>query len=300
MKYIQHFEDFISGDYAFDGFLIEGKGIPHTVKNIVNRIVNHISNNKTKITINEYDLKVNELNIVFDFIRENKKTYASIIVDEIINNIIDKATLKLVIKISDLGSSELKRLITHEVLHLFEIYQRLQKETSEKNGLEMQVSQWLKKLQPVHGVKSQAIYDFTMVLYLAFDYEINARIAETYSVLIETRDDDRKYLYELLKKSNAWNCAEMIENYKPVLLHTDYPIFKDFFNELNSNINNTKDFIVYKTVVTDSDVDDILKQYTKYFDKKARNFKRKMIKVITEVVADVNRIYESDKYWGPK
>ncbi len=296
MKYIKHFEDFISGDYAFDGFLIEGKGIPNTVKNIVNRIVNHISDNKTKITINEYDLKVNTLDIVFDFIKENKKTYASVIVDKISNNIIDKATLKLVIKITDIGTSELKRLITHEVLHLFEIYQRLQKETSEKNGLEMQVSQWLKKLQPIHGVKSQAIYDFTMVLYLAFEHEINARVAETYSVLIETRNDDKKYLYEILRRSNAWNCAEKIENYKPVLLPTDYPIFKDFFNELNSNINNTKDFIVYKTVVTDSDVDDILKQYTKYFDKKARNFKRKMIKVITEVIDDIIRIEEQYKW----
>jgi hypothetical protein len=135
-----------------------------------------------------------------------------------------------------------------------------------------------------------------MVLYLAFEHEINARVAETYSVLIETRNDDKKYLYEILRRSNAWNCAEKIENYKPVLLPTDYPIFKDLFNELNSNINNTKDFIVYKTVVTDSDVDDILKQYTKYFDKKARNFKRKMIKVITEVIDDINRIEEQYKW----
>ena len=295
MKYIQHFEDFISGDYAFDGFLIEGKGIPHTVKNVVNRIVN----GKTMFAINYIDLKVNNFIVVLDFKNTVNKPQANIRINETDGSIIEKATLTLTMKIADLNSAEIKRLLTHEVLHLYEIYQRMQ-QNNYNVGLEWSVSDILQRIKSKHATKSQAIYDFTMVLYLAFDFEINARVAETYSVLIETRDDDKKYLYELLKKSNAWNCAEMIENYKPVLTASDYPIFKDFFNELNSNINNTKDFIVYKTVVTDSDVDDILKQYTKYFDKKARNFKRKMIKVITEVVADVNRIYESDKYWGPK
>jgi hypothetical protein len=290
MNHLQHFEDFISGDYAFDGFLIEGKGIPNTVKNVANRIVN----GKTMFTIDYIDLKVNDFIVDLNF-SNTKYNQANIRINNMNGNIIDKATLKLDIKIDDLGSSEIKRLLTHEVLHLYEIYQRTQK-NNYKVGLEWHVSDILQRIKSKYAIKSQAIYDFTMVLYLAFEHEINARVAETYSVLIETRNDDKKYLYEILRRSNAWNCAEKIENYKPVLLPTDYPIFKDLFNELNSNINNTKDFIVYKTVVTDSDVDDILKQYTKYFDKKARNFKRKMIKVITEVIDDINRIEEQYKW----
>lgn len=289
MKYLEYFEGFNTGD-MFDGFLIEGKGIPNTVKNVVKVILK----GNTRFAIDEIDLKVDLFKINLNFTKnDNHKPYGNINVDTQ-NNIIVSATLDVIIRQSDLLTSEFKRLLTHEVLHLYEIYQRTKNYKPEKNGLEWNVSHVLQKIKNKYITRSEEIFNFCKILYLAFDHEINARVAETYTVLIETRNNDKDDLYEVLTQSNAWNCAEKIENYKPDLLPTDYPIFIEFFNELNSNTGNIKDFVIYQQVINNTDVDKILNEYVKMFKKKSEKFKSKMIRVIDEVIKDVDMI--SKKY----
>jgi hypothetical protein len=274
MEHLKFFEEFDSAYHRLDGFLLEGKGVPYSVK----CVVNEIANGKNNININYSDFKVDKLSIDLNHLK-NKKPEAFVqikSIDSITKKII-LANIKITTDLLDLHQGKINRIITHEILHLFELYQRIQVDDS---GKEWKTSNTLITIRNKY-ISNESLYDFIMVLYLSFDQEINARVAETYTVLIESRNKDKIFLIDTLKNSNAYDCYEKLNNYTPNLKDTDYPLFIQFLNELNdTNISNNHD------------VDIILESYVKTFKKKAKIFKNKMLKMISEVITDINNINE--------
>jgi hypothetical protein len=131
------------------------------------------------------------------------------------------------------------------------------------------------------------------MIYLSFDHEIGARVCETYMVLIDLMIDDKEILMNELKETTAWKYKKQLSDF--VVNNVNYNNLFLFFENYNSLINeryslNNKIFRV-PTNIKDTKV--ILKEYLRIFKKKSKKFEDKLIKVVDDVLFDVEMINKS-------
>ena len=292
MKYINNYNKYHTGNPFQDQILSEGKGIPHTLKWIVDEIFYNIKDFKDQIfnfdesdfkiglTISYFDKKISDIYAISTFGNYSPLTG--------LNN----STIKIFLDFNNYSESDLKRVILHELLHIYEIYQRC------KNGIKKDlnwfVNNQLLKIRNKYS-SDKFLSDLIFTMYLSYNHEINARVSEVYSILIDLRTDNENILLDELYKTNAWKRLLNIKEFNINNYDIDYEMCLKFFKEFNTIIQPKlkQEFNIFKTPETHKDVDLILKEYIKFFNKQSKKFENKLKKIIQEVVFDIKRIYNT-------
>lgn len=184
---------------------------------------------------------------------------------------------------------ELKKVILHELLHIYEIYFRIK---NEKKSLQWFLNKVLIDISD-DFTSDNFLDNLIYMIYLSFDHEIGARVCETYMVLIDLMIDDKEILLNELKETTAWKYKTQLSDF--VVNNVNYNNLFLFFKKYNSLINeryslNNKIFRIPNDI---KDTKVILKEYLQIFKKKSKKFEDKLIKVVDDVLFDVEMINKS-------
>ena len=145
--------------------------------------------------------------------------------------------------------------------------------------------------------KSKFIKEFIFTIYLSLDHEINARVAETHSILMGNKTNDINVLNSQLKKTSAYNYMMDLSSFDKNVYNVDYNEVLSFFTEFNTMVdgkykNISNKFNLYKIPNNDNDCKELLKKWTILFKKKSKYFEKKLNKVVLEVITD-SKLIES-------
>ena len=184
---------------------------------------------------------------------------------------------------------ELKKVILQELLHIYDIYFRIK---NEKNSLQWFLNKILIDISD-DFTSDNFLDNLIYMIYLSFDHEIGARVCETYMVLIDLMIDDKELLLNELKETTAWKYKKQLSDF--VAINVNYDNLFLFFQKYNSLINeryslNNKIFRIPNNI---KDTKLILKEYLRIFKKKSKKFEDKLLKVIDDVLFDVEMINKS-------
>jgi predicted metal-dependent hydrolase len=296
MKYVNNFDEYQSSSNndlirRISG-INERFGTPQILKPMFDKVFqlinNMISNNLNKDKIHLNGSYISPDGKIFEFDK--------IISIEIYNNnridIYSKSTKDNILfkfNFESYSIKELKKVILHELLHIYEIYFRIK---NEKNSLQWSLNKILSDISD-DFVSDNFLDNLIYMIYLSFDHEIGARVCETYMVLIDLMIDDKEILMNELKETTAWKYKKQLSDF--VVNNVNYNNLFLFFENYNSSINkkhslNNKIFRV-PTNIKDTKV--ILKEYLRIFKKKSKKFEDKLIKVVDDVLFDVEMINKS-------
>ena len=184
-----------------DRIIFEGKGIPNVLKFFSNKINNSIDLSKNKLLFNldESDFKLKDLKL--EIINQDRADiYAYSRFGSINNDILENAEIVISFNFNHYLRDELKRVILHELLHVYEIYHRMKNKVGKK--IQWDLNNELMKIRNNY-VNDNFISNFIYLIYASLDQEIGARVAETYSILIEERSKDKSYLLTIIKKNKS-------------------------------------------------------------------------------------------------
>lgn len=292
MKYINNYNKYHTGNPFEDNFLNEGKGIPHTLKWIVDEIFYNIDDFKNQIfNFDETDFKVS---LTISYYNKKLSDIYGISTFGIYSplNGLSNSTIKIFLNFNDYDEKDLKRVILHELLHIYEIYQRC--ESGIKKDLNWFVNNELLKIRNKYS-HDKFLSDLIFIMYLSYNHEINARVSEVYSILIDLRTDDKNVLLNELYKTNAWKRLLDIKNFKISDYDINYDICFNFFKEFNTKIQPKlkQEFNIFKIPETNKDIDIILKNYMIFFRKQSKKFENKLYKIIQEIIFDIKKIYNT-------
>jgi hypothetical protein len=267
--------------------LFESKGISTTIKSFTNIIYNNLQKNITEysIDIDEDDFKVKNLKIL---LKDSKELtyYGSCTFGDFKNDILIGSEILIRFNFDDWNISEIKRVITHELIHIYEIYKRVKKNS--KVGL-----QWIliKKIQELRNDYNDDyfIHDLCLLIYYTSDQELNAIVAQVYPILYSLDSSDKDILYNKLLKTKSYEILFNMKNFNYKNYKIDYDRLLEFFIDLNTTMKNVsdKDFILFKIPTNINECDKILKKYQKLFIKKSLYLEKKLNKIIDEVINDV-------------
>ena len=269
--------------------LLESKGIPNILKEIGKSINNDISGNE------------NNFSRLYNFDYENLNTTILVkVINSVRNDIYSKSTFgyyfekklagcEIIINfnINKYNNLELERVITHELLHIYEIFNRVK--NNSKKDLQWFANKILYDIESKY--KSKFIQDISYLMYLSFDQEINARVSETYIILMDSKITDNKILLNQLKTLNLWKYSNDLINFDYKTYNIDYSELFNFLVEFNTSISNKYNklnYNLYKIPNSKKDCIDIVKKWIQLFKKKGKYLQRKLIKIIDEVINDVN------------
>ena len=296
MKYVNNIDEYQSSSNndlirRISG-INERFGTPQILKPMFDKVFQLINNmilnnlNKDKIHLNGSYTSPDGKIFEFD----------KIIVVEILNNnrsdIYSKFTKDNILfkfNFESYNIKELKKVILHELLHIYEIYFRIK---NEKNSLQWSLNKILSDISD-DFVSDNFLDNLIYMIYLSFDHEIGARVCETYMVLIDLMIDDKEILMNELKETTAWKYKTQLSDF--VVNNVNYNNLFLFFKNYNSSINekhslNNKIFRIPNNI---KDTKVILKEYLQIFKKKSKKFEDKLIKVVDDVLFDVEMINKS-------
>ena len=181
---------------------------------------------------------------------------------------------------------ELKKIIFHELLHIYEIFFRMK---NNKNSLQWSLNSILNEIRDKYESEnflSILIYH----IYLSYDHEINARVCETYMFLMDLMSQDKSEILKELKNTSAWKYKDVLSNFevKGVNYNNLLLFLKDFNSKVNEKhkVNNR----IFRIPYDIKESKTILKEWIILFKKKSKYFEEKLIKVIDDVIFDVNMI----------
>lgn len=270
--------------------LFESKGIPNILKEISKEVLSDLlksdkKNPFNKIYYYEYDNFNTNISVYFNQ-RNIKEIYATSKFGIFDGSKLKESEINIFLDIPNYSKNDLERVITHELLHIYEIFNRYKNKS--KKDLQWKLNNVLMNIR--NKYKDKFITDFCYLIYLSTDQEINARVSETYSILIENKSKNKNFLLENLKNTSAWKYSvDMKEfNHKNYLI--DYSELIMFLTELNRLMKEKFKYInfnIYKIPNSQKDCRDIIKAWESIFKKKSIKFQSKMIKIIDEVINDV-------------
>lgn len=188
------------------------------------------------------------------------------------------------------NENELRKIIFHELLHIYEIFFRMKENKSSKNW---SINIILNNIRDKYE-SDNFLSIFIYFIYLSFDHEINARICETYMVLMDLFSNDENYLLNELENTSAWKYKNMLNNFE--LKGVNYNNIFLFLKEFNSEINKKIPKIINKLFRIPKDIKEsekILKEWKILFKNKSIYFEKKLIKVVDDVIFDINMINNS-------
>jgi hypothetical protein len=296
MKYINDFDEYQSSSNndlirRISG-INERFGTPQILKPMFDKVFqlidNMISNNLNKDTIRLNDSYTSPDGKIFEF----DKIVSIEILNDNRNDIYSKSTKDNILfkfNFESYSIKELKKVILHELLHIYEIYFRIK---NKKTSLQWSLNKILSDIGD-DFVSDHFLDNLIYMIYLSFDHEIGARVCETYMVLIDLMIDDKEILLNELKETTAWKYKSQLSDF--VVNNVNYNNLFLFFQKYNSLINerhslNNKIFRI-PTNIKDSKI--ILKEYLRIFKKKSKKFEDKLVKVVDDVLFDVEMINKS-------
>jgi len=297
MKHIINYNKYNTGNPYEDSFLNEGKGIPNTLKWIVDDIINNIDLKKSyNNDITESDFMLKNLTINYNNKERNDiYAYASFGIYSteyergVFNEYLKNSKIEIYLIFDNYDILDLKRVILHELLHIYEIYQRCKNKSNK--DLDWFVNNEIMKIRKKYA-DDNFLSNLMYIIYLSNKQEINARVAETYTILIDDRNNDKNYLLDKLKKTQSWQKMLEIKNFNYKNYKIDFNKCEVFFTELNNIVNKKliKHFKIYEIPKSEKDIITILNNYQILFNKRTKYFENKLTKIIDEVILDINRL----------
>ena len=271
--------------------IYESRGIPNLLKDLSSKISNDIINNENNFSKN-YDIADISFNVSFDVSILNSKRddiYATSEFGIFAMGKMKLSCINIYMDISNYNKDDLKRVITHELLHIYEIFNRIK--GGSKKDLQWRLGKVLMDIR--NNYSSYFIKDFIYLIYLSLDHEINARVAETYSILMELRTTNNNDLNCGLVNTSAWKYSELLKDFDENKYHINYTEFLKFSTELNTLMKEkfkNLNFNIYNIPNSIKDCKKIIKGWKSVFYKKGEYFQSKLNKVIEEVNNDVEMI----------
>jgi 2'-5' RNA ligase len=169
--------------------ILERRGIPNIVKflykEITENIISHIELGEEikKFNLLRNDITISLNNLSISDIRGKSS-----------NNLIE-----LSFNFDDFNKNELQRVVLHELIHVYEINKRSKGNSNMK--LQWDVNDILRNIEGKYN--DQFISELCYLIYLSFDHEINARVADVYPLLIGLNTNDKDMLLRSLKNSRS-------------------------------------------------------------------------------------------------
>lgn len=290
-KHITSYENYFTYDPLLDP-INEGRGIPEDLKSIIDEVYNSImdfiqKNKAIQLFSFSYEkFKIKNLKIILNIDNNRTNIYATSQFGKFNGKELENPIISL---ITNFNFSELKVIITHELLHIYEIYNRITKINKNNYDIQWYNANILYKIRNEYN--DEFLNYFIYLLYLSFNQEINARVAQTYTYLMELnklKTYSKEELILELKKSNVWKYSEELLKFKFNNKNINLNLLKKFFIEYNSEINKKiiKNFNINKIPETNKDCLDILKSYKILFKKKGYYFQNKLEIIVDEVILD--------------
>lgn len=269
--------------------ILEKRGIPDILKKVNKYLFEKIINNNETIIIEdiyEENIKLKNLTIILNFDENKDEIYSYCSFGIFSNKILKNPKIVIELK-NDFEKSNLKKVLLHELLHIYEIYKRYLNKSNK--DLQWQLNNKLLKIRDNYNDKF--IKDLIYLIYISLDQEINARIAETYSILMDLKSKNKNELQNKLKYTFAWKFMNYLNNFDYTNYNINWNLLQNFFIELNSQIKSNQKFNIYKIPNNIKDCKDILKKWKLLFKKKSIKYNNKLEKIIDEVLID-NKILE--------
>lgn len=268
--------------------LYESRGIPNILKEISANIYNDVKSDNIKHTY-DYDLENFNVSLYVEIFNSDiSEIYAKTTFGIYSSGKLKGSNIHIYLDKKNHSEIELKRVITHELLHVYEVFNRIKGGT--KKDLQFGLNNVLIKIR--NKYKSESIKELIFLIYLSLDQEINARVSETYTILIENRTDNKDILTSKLKETSAWKYSEKLLNFDSKKLKYDDELL-NFFIELNIEVlkkYKNLNFNIYKIPSKLQDAKKIVKSWNIIFKKKGNHFQEKLLKIVDEVINDVKLI----------
>lgn len=272
--------------------ILEGKGVPNSIKRlglkISDDIINYINDEmpleKYNLLGKEVGIKLSNQNI--DDIRGLSKPYE----------------IEFKFNFDTFNEENLKRVVYHELLHMYEIIKRISNNSKDK--LQWDINNILRRVEIKYN--DSFISDLCYLIYQSFDHEINARVSDVHPHLISINTTDKDTLINYLKKTKSWNYKELLQNWKPEFQKANWINLIEFIDDFNSTVLNrypNLNFNIYKIPNSQEDCKKIINDWVKLFRKKSRYFESKLIKVVDEVIKDIkynnnSTLVENNNKWS--
>ena len=290
MKHIIDFTKYNSYSSNPKWLMIEKFGIPNTLKELFDIVYDKVKNLNLIIFINYTSNDIVLKDLVIKIHKDSNDMYGTSTFGKKVDDYLQYCEINIFLT-SVYDEEIFKKIIMHELLHIYEIFQRIKK-CSNKN-LQYELNVIIKSIEKKYSSKFIGL--FTYLIYLSLDHEINARVAETYILLMNRNSENYSELKEYLEKTISWSYIKLLKNFNFEILDINYLELKNFLIELNSNLKNklpTIKFNIYDIPKDKSDVIKILKKWTFLFKKKAYVYEEKLTKIILEVMNDtkMNRL----------
>jgi hypothetical protein len=276
----------------------EGHGIPNTLKDLfkisIDKVIKSISDN----SLISIDFEGNDkngglfkiTNLYIKLVDKNiKNVYGLSSFGIYSQGILKSPGIEIHFDYTNYDLTEVKRVLLHELLHIYEIFKRSHNKS--KKDLQWRLNQILMSIRGNYSDK--LINDLCYVIYLSLNQEINARVSETYIVLMEDLTDNKDIILENLYKTSAWKYKNILNDFDYNSYNINYPLLKHFLSELNTKMLlkfPNMNFNLYKIPTSDKECLKILKDWDFLFKKKSKYFENKLIGLIEEVINDVKLI----------
>jgi hypothetical protein len=271
--------DYNSSNIWNDYLLNEGKGIPNILKIISNHIYTHINsdiNGEFKFSFNYNDFKFKDLT----FKLENsiiKEIEGFALFGDMIGGYSTNSIIILRLNMNNYIETELSSTILHELVHLYEIFNRIKNKT--KKDLSWKINNRLQEIS-VKYKSDKFLRDFSFLIYLSTDNEINAMVSEVYNILLEERTTDKNILLNKLYETSSYKKMKNLKDFKIEYYKIDLNLTYNFLTEFNNKINQIllQKFNLYN--LPQNNEISILKSinlYDKLFKNKAIIFEQRLI-----------------------
>jgi hypothetical protein len=284
MKYL----NYIDTKDPFMKPINEGRGVPNVLKEILDilfkKALESIKNpSPISMDFSYQNFNVKNLYLSFKNVKRNEiYAYATFGIYSL--GYLKSPSINIELDFSNFSELDLKRVILHELLHIYEVFNRIKGGT--KRDIQWGLGKSLMNIRDKYR-GDRFISDLIYLIYISLDHEINSRVCETYIILMELKSSDRKILIEELEKSSAWKYKNYLRDFKTDNYDIDVERLSDFLRDLSQNIlkKYSINFNLYKNPSVGN--------WISLFRKKSRYFENKLMKLIDEVVNDIEMISTS-------
>ena len=194
--------------------------------------------------------------------------------------------------------SIMKPAINHELVHAYELYQKILKKDDPFQGQDTFLNK-ISKILPKEN--QQMVNKFMHLIYLHLYFEINARISQLYQEMIEENVSTKEEFMETLKSSSVWNEVTRLEDFDADKYLQE--LLADFnIEEIKDFIDNWDLILKYMNIVfkeqglykgkfmeaVPTEAKENPKVFFKFFEnrfrKKAKDFKNKLFRLYDLVI----------------
>lgn len=274
--------------------ILEGKGTPDIIESIIDdnmidiiNCINYSSDLKLNINkkIKKRSLKCN-INIIFN---SGKNYKGNVNYRECLDSEFRKCIINVYFP-KNYNLSLIIKTLTHELTHIYELYQINEK-------IDITKWKWQEALNDIGDFfnTSHLLY-FRDILYLSLPQELNARVSSIYFYLKmnSSRGYNKNQVLEILYNSREW------QNYKNLMDFDPDQLTLGISNYYGKNISisfliiNTlnKKIGIDKRITNIGELNSYLRRLDKYFKKSAIKYKNKLMRVVDKVVDENNKKFE--------